>query len=402
MTFRLPVRRAIRLFHLALFVFIATPPTLRAQMSFSVWGHSYTVQAPPTPTSRAVCGNSWCGSAPPVRQYCPSCIAAMQAQAAARQAAHDAARVAAAQRKQQQNAYKLATKAVAASHRGDWATTLDLFRQSYRLNPTAETLNNIRTAILHTIQIQGNAALDEDNASIGRELAKDTQQLDSGASSIAAQLQQLDTSMRNATAIPATGGSDLFSTRSRFAMPLPALVTTSLPVVNVNSALQQLSSINASSTAAASVAKDSSTSLNDAEIEIAKALSGCGFDGAPCAAAQNLIYPHPVQTPAAAALEERIPPAQRNDPQIQQRLHEFDHFQAHLAEKQMQIAEVTRSIQAGGADTAALKAYRADLQHQATQDKQSSDQTLSFLHMHVPTIGAPASLTGPQPPTTHP
>ena len=325
----------------------------------------------------------------------------MQAQAAARQAAHDAARVAAAQRKQQQNAYKqqrnaykLTTKAVDASHKGDWSAALTLLRRSYALNPTEETFRNIQTATLHVIQMQGSSALATEDAGIGREMANDTAQLISANSAIATQLQQLDEVMRHMTTIAATGGSDLFLTKSRFGAPLPALVTTPLPANSVNSVLQQLSSINASSAAAATIASGSAASLNDASIEIAKAVSGCGFDGAPCATAQSLTYPHPVQTPAAAALEAQIPTAQRNDPLIQQRLREYDHFQSHLAEKQQQIAEVNRSSAAGGADTAVLKAYKADLQHQAAQDQQSSAQTIDFLHMHIPTIAAPAALTG--------
>ncbi len=321
-------------------------------------------------------------------------MAAMQAQAAARQAAHDAERVAASQRKQQQNAYNLTTKAVAASHKGDWSSALTLLRQSYALNPTAETLSNIRTATLHVIQMQGSTALAAEDAGIGREKASDRVPLISANSAIATQLQQLDEAMRKVATIPATGGSDLFLTKSRFGATLPALVTTPLPATGVNSVLQQLSSISASSVAAATATSASAASLSDASIEIAKAVSGCGFDGAPCATPQALTYPHPVQTPAATALEAQIPAARRNDPLIQEHLREYDHFQSHLAEKQQQIAEVNRSIAAGGVDTAVLKAYKADLQHQAAQDQQSSAQTIDFLHMHIPTIAAPAALTG--------
>ena len=363
---------------------------------------SLTAQVPPTPTARPVCGNSWCSSsAPQAPRFCPACIALRQQQAAARQAARDAARQAAALRKQQQRARKLSLKAVDASKRAKWADALSLLRQSYVLNPTAETINNIRIATLHTVQNQGSAAQGEDDRSLAQAIANYDQQIAASDAPVAQQLKQFKDAIATASSIQATIGSNSFLVQLRLAAPLPALVTAPLPTVSVNSALEQLSSIEKSSTLAAALAS-TSAGLNDASLEIAKVLSGCGFDAAPCAAADHLTYPHPVQTPAATALEAQIPPAQRSDPQIQQGLREYDHFESHLAEKQGQIAEVTLSIQAGGADTAALKAYRADLQHQAAQDEQSIAQTVSFLHMHVPTIPAPTAPSALATPAAHP
>ena len=392
MTF-MPLRFHMPWLQLLLLAFLCSLCTRsHAQMGFTVWGHSYSVQAPPTPTGRAVCGSAWCGSAPPAPHFCPACIARMQQEAANRQAAHDANERAKAerrsehqaaeeQRRLERNVNNLSNQANHAIGNGDWNTALTLLRRAYALQPTGEMLGLIRDATLHQMQQNGTEAL-ASNAMDMRVAIENEDGHYSGVQDSAA-LRQLNAAVSTMLATstqPANTGNDFFLTRSRFAAPLPKLFPTPLPVASVNSALEMLSSISTSSEQA----------TLDANIEIAKAVAGCGFDGAPCAEAEHLTYPHPVQTPAAAALEAKIPAAMRNDPRVQQRLREYDHFQQHLAEKQMQIAAVTHSIQAGGADTIALKAYRADLQHQAAQDTASIAQTVTYLHFSVPTLQAPA------------
>ncbi len=336
----------------------------------------------PTPPSRPVCGNSWCGAGPvtPPR-YCPSCVQARQQEQSERNAAN-------AERKRINHASDLNNKGVKEANKGNWAKALELYKQAYALNPSDLYRGNIQGASFWLLKQTAEHQLPAAQAriaSLSTAIDQKVSAADSAASDRVVQFRNQAHLLDSSATIAPGGGTDLFSIRTRVAGPLPALAASPLPTAQTNSALEDLSSIAKSSKEAADLAQQSD-SLQDANLDIAKALSNCGFDSAPCAEPEHLTYPHPVQTPAASALTAQIPEAARKAPEIQQRLREDDSLEMHRAEQEQRIAEVTRSIKEGGPNTDALKAYRTDLVKQADQDKQLQAQTTQFIHMRIQTI----------------
>lgn len=342
-------------------------------------------QAPPTPPSRPVCGDAWCGSvSSPPRNYCPSCAAEQQEAQRQRNAAN-------AQQKTIRHASDLNNTGVKEAKKGNWKKALELYKQAYAADPTDLYQGNIRGASLMLARQNGTRDLSTEQA----RLASAAALYNRGISAAEVAASARTNTLQNQAQQLGIGSSDLFSVRANINAPLPPLATAPLPTAQANSALEELSSIAKSSQQGAALASQT-TSLADVNLDIAKALSNCGIDGAPCVEPDHLTYPHPVQTPAASALSDQISPAARQDPQIKQKLLEYDHLEMDRAEKQLRIDEVSRSIQQGGDNLDVLQAYRQSLQAQAEQDKKLEADTAQIIHMRVDTIALPASVESPK------
>jgi hypothetical protein len=195
---------------------------------------------------------------------------------------------------------------------------------------------------------------------------------------------------------PTSDGSAFFGIQAN--RPLPALAPSVLSTINVSSNLQDLLSVAQSGQDAAQLAQSHpGQPLSQTDLDLARALSNCGFDGAPCEKVDRVAYPRPEQNPNAADLASRIPPAGLRDEQIQKRLREYAAADMYRKEEEQKAADVTAQIKAGG-DKQVLGAYLADVNAEAQRAKKQEDDSQSAIKSRMANLGMTWSEQAPKPP----
>jgi hypothetical protein len=167
-------------------------------------------------------------------------------------------------------------------------------------------------------------------------------------------------------------GSHLLGSTSQ--APHPELLKGSLPEVAVSNELQRGASIESSSGKAGNIVNSNpGLALSDTEMQTMKAMSECGFNGAPCVDVPKMAYTHPLQTPAAQALQNRIPADKRNDPNVQNSLHDYEARELHKQRKQQELAEIERTLTSSADTDLAARAAGLKTEIAADNRKQKED-----------------------------
>jgi len=138
------------------------------------------------------------------------------------------------------------------------------------------------------------------------------------------------------------------------------------------------------------------TPVGPVDSDLLNAISNCAADPASCIE-PNLTAD--VQTPEASDLIHHIPMEGRKDPQIQLLVQEYDRYESHRLQKEQEIVDVGKMIQASDPSADVLKAYQADLTNQSAQDRKMEDATLQTIHDRTVNIGLVWTEDLPKPPS---
>lgn len=240
-------------------------------------------------------------------------------------------------------------RGVDAANTGDWDAALKYLEEAHQDNPNDNTINhNLQDVRQHVAESDRIASvLANTQREVGHPSNAKANQASSGFGFVDANGQPLGGRQAGAA------GTAFFGTPAN-PKGLQFMSASASTNVQNRTALQQLSSVQKDSLAAAS-----------APDEAAKHLAGCGTAGQPCQQGDAIAVPKiSGKTPAVAQLVAQIPPTAMTKPNAAQIKSDVEWYQAREADKtkaQADLVAVQKQIDDGRGDSQVLAAQKQTL-----------------------------------------